>query len=476
MMVETIMTALLGGLAAISGKVATKAIEDAYRALKSLLVRKLGDNSEAAEAITKLEAKPESVGRKATVAEEIKATKVGEDPELVEAARRLQEAIEQLPPRVRAHIQRAVGNYIAQASGGSTAKVNAGMESGKDVQNIPGGDTAKKGDTFESLRNSTIVNRSTLEGHIEYSRDLLKNISKFAAPRKLDNNVISETLPVDASVFSPSNINPGNKFLVQVFLYASGAEDVVISQAKEVDQDAKRRGTYSIPLDVPLNTRVDLRLEMDNLEVKEADAVLIWRGRPTASQFEVTVPAIISEAEVIGRVRFAVAGIPAGTLRFKIGIGASDVAAAPITPCEAKVERYHRAFVSYSSQDRAEVLRRVQAFRIAGLSVFQDILDLEPGDRWARALYREIDNCDVFLLFWSKAAAASEWVAKEIAYALERKAGSDDKPPAIQPVPIEGPPPPSPPEVLRHLHFNDALLAHIQAATASAKPAGKEGP
>lgn len=90
-------------------------------------------------------------------------------------------------------------------------------------------------------------------------------------------------------------------------------------------------------------------------------------------------------------------------------------------------------------------LRRVQAFRIAGISVFQDVLDLDPGQRWERALYREIDLCDVFLLFWSRAAAASEWVAKEIDYALNRKRGDDERPPAIQPVPIEGPPPTPPP-------------------------------
>src|SRR5690242_20545570 len=66
---------------------------------------------------------------------------------------------------------------------------------------------------------------------------------------------------------------------------------------------------------------------------------------------------------------------------------------------------------------------------------------------------------------WSRAAAASEWVAKEIAYALARKAGNKDQLPEIQPVPIEGPPPPPPPDSLQHLHFNDALLlAHIQAA------------
>jgi hypothetical protein len=98
------------------------------------------------------------------------------------------------------------------------------------------------------------------------------------------------------------------------------------------------------------------------------------------------------------------------------------------------------------------------------MSVFQDILDLGPGERWEKALYREIDRCDVFLLFWSKAAAASEWVSKEIDYALARQGYDADNPPAIQPVPIEGPPIAPPPPRLAELHFNDALLAQISRA------------
>ncbi|MFP3550381.1 hypothetical protein SB861_06670 [Paraburkholderia sp. SIMBA_049] len=39
-----------------------------------------------------------------------------------------------------------------------------------------------------------------------------------------------------------------------------------------------------------------------------------------------------------------------------------------------------------------------------------------------------------------------------------------DRPSDIAPVPIEGPPIPTPPDKLRHLHFNDALLAHIAMA------------
>jgi len=256
-----------------------------------------------------------------------------------------------------------------------------------------------------------------------------------AAPR--GTTVAPGAEPVDAAVFCPPRVKKDSVFLVQVFLYPPGTEDKVDDQARKMDEAAEHRGTYSLPLDLPPNTRVDLRLEMPNLTVMEADAVLVWRGRPTAAQFEVTVPAAASGTEAIGRVRLAVAGVPAGTIRFKVALAASGTVERAALP-EVEAVRYRRAFVSYSSQDRAEVLRRVQAFRIAGLSVFQDILDLEPGERWARALYREIDKCDVFLLFWSRAAAASEWVAREIAYALKVKAGNDDRPLRSSPYRLKG--------------------------------------
>jgi hypothetical protein len=86
---------------------------------------------------------------------------------------------------------------------------------------------------------------------------------------------------------------------------------------------------------------------------------------------------------------------------------------------------------------------------------FQDVLDLAPGDRWQRELYRHIDSADIFLLFWSSAARTSEWVGKEVQYALERKGGDDNAEPEIVPVVIEGPPVPLPPPELSHLHFGD---------------------
>lgn len=267
----------------------------------------------------------------------------------------------------------------------------------------------------------------------------------------------------DAAVFCPPVVSRGGVFLVQVFFYPPDRAAEARDQAREADAAAQRRGVMALPPDLPLGTRIDLHLEMPGLRIDEPDAALVWSGRTTAAQFDVSVPAEAALGNTIGRVRLSVAGVPIGTLRFQLAVAAEAPTQSPLD-ARAEVRRYRRAFVSYSSKDRAEVLRRVQAFRIAGLEVFQDILDLEPGQRWERELYREIDRSDVFMLFWSSAAAASPWVAKEVDYALARKQGRDDLPPDIAPVPIEGPPIPPPPEQLRHLHFNDALLAHIAAA------------
>jgi uncharacterized protein YjbI with pentapeptide repeats len=277
-------------------------------------------------------------------------------------------------------------------------------------------------------------------------------------------SLVPDAEPVDAAVFCPPRVALRSVFLVQVFLYPPPAEAVVQAAAKQRDPTSAKLGNYSLPIDVPRGTRIDVHLEMPLFKIEEGDAVIIWRGRQTAVQFEVCVPDVVDSPNAIGRVRFAIAGVPAGSLRFQVTLMTSGAAAAPAGFREAQAARYRHAFASYASEDRGEVLRRVQAFRISGMSVFQDVLDLGPGERWEKALYSEIDRCDVFLLFWSKAAAASEWVLKEIDYALARQGDDAENPPAIQPVPIEGPPPVPPPSQLAGLHFNDALLAHITTA------------
>ena len=108
-----------------------------------------------------------------------------------------------------------------------------------------------------------------------------------------------------------------------------------------------------------------------------------------------------------------------------------------------------------------EVLKRVQMLERVKIDFFQDVLSLEPGERWAKALYKNIDRSDVFLLFWSSNAKKSKWVLREVRYAMNLHGGDDLAPPEIVPVLIEGPPPVAPPPELKDLHFNDKFLYFI---------------
>ena len=57
---------------------------------------------------------------------------------------------------------------------------------------------------------------------------------------------------------------------------------------------------------------------------------------------------------------------------------------------------------------------------------------------------------------------------KELRRALDRKGKDESAPPEIIPLVIEGPPPASPPDDLKHLHFNDLFL-YLIAQTKEAK-------
>ena len=89
-MAEPVTTAILAAIAAgaVTGatETAKQAIGDAYAALKALLVRKLGGESEA---VDKLEKKPDSAGWKETATEELAKAGANQDPELVAAAEKV---------------------------------------------------------------------------------------------------------------------------------------------------------------------------------------------------------------------------------------------------------------------------------------------------------------------------------------------------------------------------------------------------
>lgn len=118
---ESVSTAMVAALAMLSEKV----VQDAYDALKGLLVRKFGRQSEVVATAEALEKRPESAGRRETLKEELAAAKAESDEELVAAARALLDVIKSLPGGEQTINQTVTGDHNI-FSGSGNVTVNRG--------------------------------------------------------------------------------------------------------------------------------------------------------------------------------------------------------------------------------------------------------------------------------------------------------------------------------------------------------------
>ena len=281
------------------------------------------------------------------------------------------------------------------------------------------------------------------------------------------------TDPVDCTVFAPPSVVRGDWLLVQVFTHRPDQAEEARDLAQEIDQQAQKRGFKSLEIGIKRGTRLTFHLHVPGIEFPTSMETLIWQGRPTYVHFAAKTPSEFPIGTVIGRVTVSQDSIPIGSIMFRLDIVEkngpsrapntllSDTYAnrrSSLLPVGDEIRRYKMAFISYAMKDLPEVIKRVQMLRLARIRYFQDVLKLEPGDRWERKLYRHIDRSDLFLLFWSTNAKESKWVLEEARYAIKRKGDNEFAPPEIFPVIIEGPPVPEPPKELAHLHFNDYLI------------------
>ena len=264
--------------------------------------------------------------------------------------------------------------------------------------------------------------------------------------------------PVDCTVFAPPEVKLRSNILVQVFLHTPDQAETAKQLAQEFDNQSHRLGYHPLEVDLPRGTAVSVELYIPGMEIDDPLQRVVWQGRTTSVQFGVSCPASINMGNVLGKATVYLESVPIGHIRFKLEVTAENQPAVQPQPLGSQSQRYHEAFISYSSHDRDEVLKRVQMLERFQIRVFQDVLDLQPGMQWEQELYRHIDSCDLFLLFWSNAAKESPWVDKEVRRALARKGIDEAAAPEIIPIVIEGPPVPMPPPHLAHLHFNDKLL------------------
>jgi TIR domain len=292
----------------------------------------------------------------------------------------------------------------------------------------------------------------------------MAKMREHAYPHPSDTDDVSDL--IDFSVFAPPTASVGTEIFVQVMLHVASDLAAARQRAAEIDDSAALRGTSTLQIPIPDGSRVTVMLAFDGADVAIDRPVqtMRWSRQLVAVNFLVKTPSV--PRTIFPVVRVGRDGAIAGEMRFKLDVVARSTTNTVGILQDPECKRYQRVFFSYSSQDRRRVLEVAQSYRVLGVSFFNDILSLEPGQRWQQGLYKEIDICDLFLLFWSYASSRSEWVAKEAQYAVAQRKKSGDLRPDIVPLILDGPPPPAVPDFLSHLHFDDWMRYAISATKA----------
>jgi hypothetical protein len=265
---------------------------------------------------------------------------------------------------------------------------------------------------------------------------------------------------VDCSVFAPPGARPGDRILIQLFAHVPVQAADARALAEEFDGASARRAVRGLETSVARGTSLTFQLTMPGARVEEPVQSLVWQGRTSAVQFSAVVEDGRDHA-LVGSVAVTQASVPIGHIKFTLEILSPEASRGGASgPVGHEASRYRSAFLSYARQDDRHVLRGAQLLRSLDIDCFQDVRDIEPGEVWERRVYAEIEQRDLFLLFWSRAARESEWVRREAVHAVRcRRAVSADRP-EIKPIILERPPTTPWPE-LAHLHFDDPLMYFV---------------
>jgi hypothetical protein len=183
--------------------------------------------------------------------------------------------------------------------------------------------------------------------------------------------------------------------LVQVFAHLEDQGQVAGQLARELDSTTERHRVKTLEMQIERGAALVFCLSMPRLTVDDSSQRLVWRGAPEGVQFSVTAPLTQLPQAVIGTLTVWLdtppigSGVllPLGHIKFRLARAQIHKQQRTVRVGES-ARFYGQAFISYASQDFAEVVKRVQMLSMMEIPYFQDVLNLDPGQRWKQALYR----------------------------------------------------------------------------------------
>ncbi len=248
-----------------------------------------------------------------------------------------------------------------------------------------------------------------IEGFIQQKNNLEKELAVLEEQYKYNE--------VYSSIFAPAEVKRKSHMQVQVYLHLFEETEKVKSLAQESDKNAERRDYIPLSLKLKKGDKVDVEFNVyGETRLMSERKSIIWQGSFTKCSFDYFVPKDIDVDELSCEANLFVNGAMIGEMRFITQIVNSPRNLNP----EILSHRFNRIFISYAHQDAQQIKLLALAYKAQGVDYFYDRDSLAPGDVYEEKIFDYIDSSDLFVLCWSKNAAASDYVAKEKGRALLR--------------------------------------------------------
>jgi hypothetical protein len=270
---------------------------------------------------------------------------------------------------------------------------------------------------------------------------------------------------ISFTVGYPGLVTPHIWYSLSVYIHLSPLQGEVDQQiANEVRHFGLQPAVSKTPASTPLpkGTRLKLSPEIKGIVFNPPAQEIRWLEDLQHVVFRMQATSDAAGRTLLGAVEVHAGPLLVGQVPLSIRVrGAGEPQEGFEAPAAVSTRPlFSSIFASYAHEDGQVVQAFAEAYRALGIDVFVDKASLRTGDRWQTALWRLIEEADLFQLFWSDAASRSRYVAEEWQHALELQDRKGER--FIRPLYWSTPWPP-PPAQLMHLHFTSLDLAVLSS-------------
>ena len=179
-----------------------------------------------------------------------------------------------------------------------------------------------------------------------------------------------------------SGLLPGTVFILDIWASSEGQLQAVEELALVLNRGKLVGQKMGVP--VRRGTLINIHLEIPSFNLLNANDSLVWNGEPANASFPIVVPKCLSAGTYLGTAKVSLAGIPFA--RLDLNLAVSDVPNPDWQRMDTKQIWPKTAFASYASEDRGEVLARIQGMKKIAphLDIFVDVFSLRSGEDWEK--------------------------------------------------------------------------------------------